>query len=509
MQRLGKVFIGGFVGISAALMLLSGGCTDVIDFPEATTGGVSSSSSSSSSSSGEGGMGGGGASSSSSSSSSGNPTGCISNTDCVTPNPICDVPKRTCVECLEAGDCSLKPGTVCSGGVCACPNPGDSYCRNPDRCVDLTGDTDDCGSCDHPCFGSCVAGKCADAWEPTPWKNAPTARANHVAVWTGTKMIVWGGDVGGSNTNTGGMLDPAAYAWTATTTANAPTARNQGRAVWAGAVMVMWGGDNNGALNSGGIFNPTMNTWTAMSSVGALSPRFGHSMVWTGTKVLIWGGTDGSQYLGDGAAYDITTDTWEPISTMGLPPSQRAYHSAVWTGTDMIVFGGYGDDGTGMNGYLNSGSELNPATGMWVVVKDGQPLPRARHGAEWTNSEMIIWGGQDSNGMSMTGSRYKPKIDWSAITSDSAPELRMYHTHVWISPRLIVWGGQNGAGTPLDSGALYNPTTNSWGQKPIPSGPAARTLHSSVNADGKLIVFGGVTPTGLTNTGGILNPMGL
>lgn len=510
MQRLGKVCIGGFVAMSAAIALFGGGCTDIIDFPEATTGGVSSSSSSASSSSGEGGTGGGGGAAVSSSSSSGNPGVCVSNTDCMTPMPICDVPKGTCVECLDAADCSLKPGTVCSLGTCACPTPGDSYCRAPDRCVDLDTNGADCGSCDHPCFGSCVAGKCADAWEPTPLKGAPTPRANHVAVWTGMQMIVWGGDVGGSNTNTGGMFNPGAYRWDPTSTANAPTPRKNARAVWAGAVMVMWGGDNGAALKTGGIFNPATNTWTAMSTVGAPSQRYGHSMVWTGTKVLVWGGTENDmQFLDDGAAYDITNDTWEPISTTGFPPSQRAYHSAVWTGSDMIIFGGFGPDGTGGNGYLGDGSELNPATGMWATVKDGQPSPRARHGSEWTGMEMIIWGGQDSNGLSMVGSRYKPKIEWSVITSDGAPELRMHHSHVWISPRLIIWGGQNGGGMPLDTGALYNPTTNSWGAKPIPSGPVARTLHSSVNANNKLIVFGGMTPGGLTNSGGTLNPMGL
>jgi len=452
----------------------------------------------------------GGGSTSSSSTSSGNPGGCVSNTDCMTPTPICDVPKKDCVECLQAADCSLKPGTVCSGGVCACPTPGDSYCRTPDRCVDLQVDGADCGTCDHPCFGSCVLGKCADAWEPTPWKDAPSPRANHVAVWTGSKMIVWGGEVAGGNTNTGGLLDVAGYRWDPTSTANAPTPRKDARAVWTGTAMVVWGGYNGGALNTGAIFNPTTNTWTAMS-VGVLAPRYGHSIVWNGSKVLIWGGYDDNQYFGDGASYDINTDSWEFIPSAGLPPTARMDHSAVWTGTDMVVFGGKGFNGVDF-GFLGDGAEFDPAAGSWVTVKDGQPPPRARHGSAWTGTEMIIWGGEDANGLSMIGARYKPKIEWSVMTSDGAPELRQYHTHVWIAPRLLIWGGQrapNAGNTPLDTGALYDPITNSWSKKPIPSGPTARTRHSSVNASGKLIVFGGVTPGGLTNSGGILDPSGL
>lgn len=325
-------------------------------------------------------------------------------------------------------------------------------------------------------------------------------------------MIVWGGNVGGGNTNTGGMLDVAGYRWDSTSTANAPTPRKDARAVWTGTSMVMWGGQNGVALKTGGIFNPTTNTWTAMSVPPMLGPRYGHTMVWTGTKVLIWGGTDdGGNYFADGAAYDINGDTWESIPSNGLPPTARADHSAIWTGTDMVVFGGFGFNGVDF-GYLGDGAEFDPAAGSWVTtVTAGQPTPRARHGSAWTGTEMIVWGGQDTIGsLSATGANYKPKVVWSAITSDGAPELRQYHTHVWIAPRLIVWGGQNLAGTPLDTGSLYDPVTNSWSKKPIPSGPAARTLHSSVNASGKLIVFGGTTPNGLlTNSGGILDPAGL
>jgi hypothetical protein len=45
----------------------------------------------------------------------------------------------------------------------------------------------------------------ADTWFPTPTSNAPAGRQGYVAVWTGSKMIVWGGSVSGEVTNTGGV----------------------------------------------------------------------------------------------------------------------------------------------------------------------------------------------------------------------------------------------------------------------------------------------------------------
>src|SRR5712692_8307189 len=62
-------------------------------------------------------------------------------------------------------------------------------------------------------------GPALDAWKPTATAGAPTARNDHTAVWTGTKMIVWGGqDTTFTNVNTGGQYDPAGNSWTATTT---------------------------------------------------------------------------------------------------------------------------------------------------------------------------------------------------------------------------------------------------------------------------------------------------
>ena len=54
-----------------------------------------------------------------------------------------------------------------------------------------------------------VAATAAGAWAPTSTSGAPDARVSHTAVWTGSKMIVWGGSAGsGSYLNTGADYDP-------------------------------------------------------------------------------------------------------------------------------------------------------------------------------------------------------------------------------------------------------------------------------------------------------------
>ena len=45
--------------------------------------------------------------------------------------------------------------------------------------------------------------------------------------------------------NTGGRYNPSTDSWTATSTTNAPAARYDHTAVWTGSEMIVWGGYDN------------------------------------------------------------------------------------------------------------------------------------------------------------------------------------------------------------------------------------------------------------------------
>jgi len=90
-----------------------------------------------------------------------------------------------------------------------------------------------------------------DTWTATSTTNAPTARSGHTAVWTGSEMIVWGGDDGsGVYFNTGGRYNPSTDNWTPTSLSNAPDRRDGHTAVWTGSEMIVWGGYNGDFLSS-------------------------------------------------------------------------------------------------------------------------------------------------------------------------------------------------------------------------------------------------------------------
>ena len=130
-----------------------------------------------------------------------------------------------------------------------------------------------------------------DSWTPTSTTNAPSGRGSHTAVWTGTQMIIWGGEYDDGfflhGLNTGGRYNPISDSWTATSTTNAPSARANHAAVWTGSEMIIWGGidpDSDNAFNTGGKY--CAQSLVVPARLGNISTR---AFVQTGDNVMIGG----------------------------------------------------------------------------------------------------------------------------------------------------------------------------------------------------------------------------
>src|SRR5207237_7906317 len=132
-------------------------------------------------------------------------------------------------------------------------------------------------------------------------------------------MIVWGG---GSKLNSGARYNPNTDSWLATSTTNVPSGRVYHRAVWTGSEMLVWGGEGLGAfnvLNTGGRYSPATDDWNATSITNAPAGRRYHSAVWTGGEMIVWGGQDNSfNFLNTGGKYcaqpPIRIDAVTPVA---------------------------------------------------------------------------------------------------------------------------------------------------------------------------------------------------
>jgi hypothetical protein len=108
------------------------------------------------------------------------------------------------------------------------------------------------------------------------------------AVWTGTVMIVWGGsskipDDKTTLTNSGGRYNPSTDSWAATSTTGAPSARDNQTAVWTGTSMIIWGGEDG--AGSGSIVG-------GMYFTGIPYEVPATSLSWTGKNSLSWSAAD-------------------------------------------------------------------------------------------------------------------------------------------------------------------------------------------------------------------------
>lgn len=325
------------------------------------------------------------------------------------------------------------------------------------------------------------------AWTgETSLDGAPSARTGHTAVWTGTEMIVWGGDTNG------GRYNPATDTWGNISSDNAPyESYYLHTAIWTGTEMIVWGGEGSNNMDSyaGSRYNPVTDTWAIMDTTTL--GRSGHTAIWTGTEMIVWGGSTSGDLSNTGARYNPSTNSWMPISTVNAP-SPRTGHTAIWTGTEMIVWGG-----------ASWGSRYNPTTDTWTPITSGAST--SEHTAVWTGTEMIIWG---AGGVG----RYNPTTDtWLPISHINAPSNRRLHSAVWTGTLMLVWGGRSGNSESAENYAcgVYNPATNTW-TATVPRNDFAFYPSSfsvpAIWTGNSMIVWGVGNSWGHSNTGYILTP---
>lgn len=312
-------------------------------------------------------------------------------------------------------------------------------------------------------------------------------------------MIVWGGFTNEtpSATATGGVYDPETQSWKATSEAGAPAARHSHTAVWTGSKMIVWGGySNNGLAKGGGIYDPASDTWSAVNESGEPSGRVDHLSVWTGNLMIIWGGRSDTQPTDSGAAYSPESNTWTPLPKDGSP-SPRYASAAAWTGSQWLVWGGYD-----FFDWKNDGAVFDPSKNAWTQAIPSAGAPTARQSASgaWDGEHLIVWGGWTGGPYENTGGMWSPKSGaanngWTSITMQNAPSARSFHAGVWTGHELLVWGGCGGDGCNqfLGDGGRFAPSESGGTWTPIAEMPALspRRNPTAVVSNTSVFIWGG------------------
>jgi N-acetylneuraminic acid mutarotase len=233
-----------------------------------------------------------------------------------------------------------------------------------------------------------------DDWTPTSLPGIVPDARDPTAVWTGDEMLVWGGIRSGDcdlyQSDYGARYDPFTDQWQSLAIDDAtPEPRFDHVAVWTGSEMIVWGGTALSGprdefsecvgrvdFRNGAKYDPGLDRWTTISSADPSLCPLGMDAVWTGTEMIVWNGSNGSRY-------DPVVDLWAAVSSENDPAPGD---TMLWAGSEMIVWGGV------------SGGRYEPTTDSWRLTSTvDAPVSRNRHTAVWTGEAMIVWGGNYRN----------------------------------------------------------------------------------------------------------------
>ena len=391
-----------------------------------------------------------------------------------------------------------------------------------------------------------------------PWRNGiadgqPSGRYRHAGDWTGSRFLVWGGNLGGNYySQDGGIYDPAKDVWSQISTFGSPAARDSHTAVWSGSELIVWGGYGKaGYLASGGGFNPATGDWRSLETLGQPSPRIGHVSVLGRNNLL-------QINLAGGYALELSIYVDNLVQGVELNEGDKLVFSG---GGQLILTASASTGTTVLNGLLTGGDladnekgylgnqevvTINNSSGYTLVRQvtvDSLDSPLSSGVVAWfsngssvelTQNALLgatqikgilrngdlengdvgrrhlipIWGGRNSEGLLGDGAVYDPLADtWTAINDSNSPDERTGHTAVWLNGELLVWGGDGETGV-LNTGGRYSFEGNSWAVLPTAGAPSARRGHTAISTSTTMIVWGGKTEDSFLGGGAVFDPSG-
>jgi hypothetical protein len=286
-------------------------------------------------------------------------------------------------------------------------------------------------------------------------------------VWTDTELIVWGGFDGGDEVRDGWAYQPSTGIMHRVPESASPGGRVGQSAVWTGEVMAVW----RGVVDT---WDPARIAWVGGQRASGPLVHPGNTALWTGDEILFWGTRNWFGSSERGAGFDL--DQWRELSRSPLEPRSGAV--VAWSGdgdvveaTDvMYVWGGSVTGGPSGIQAAQDGAAYSPIDDAWRLLP---PLPEGVHLEDPVGGgvagELIVVGidrRREAGTPILTGAAYDPAADaWRTIAdlpgpaieggglSSTAAVTTGDHLAVWLPQ--VYFGAEPGI-------ALYNPTSDTW-----------------------------------------------
>lgn len=317
-------------------------------------------------------------------------------------------------------------------------------------------------------------------------------RARHSAGTVQGRMVIWGGVNSHGALMDGAIYDPRDGLWV--TIPTPPMHEVENTSVCIGDdCLAFWGGMYHQAdqgewepINEGAIYDYLQESWVRFSD-GPLSPRVNHVLACVqGGRFLIWGGNDGtanSATFRDGSVYDPVDGSWTPLSEPGLP--LHANTRAFWLDGELLVWEMVGEDSPQWDsGAPVSGAVLRTLLGRWNAINVPAELGRAGP-CFGLNGKVLVLLEQGRSAIWDPKVQALEHLSSSSIVHDSWPSG---FASQWTGSELVLWGGQDSRGEPNDRAFCYDGRSGTW---KVLAGAATARGHASAALLGKDILFWG------------------
>jgi hypothetical protein len=291
--------------------------------------------------------------------------------------------------------------------------------------------------------------------------NMTASRIYHdAALLQDGRVLVTGGEYGGTVVSSAELYDPTARTFSATGKMAATRACHTLTSLKDGRVLVAGGFDGNGAaLSTAEIFDPAKGTFAPTGKLAAARGCHTAILLKDG-RVLIVAGFDGN------VAPQATAELFDPTngsfsSTAGLMTSARVFHTATLLQDGrVLVTGGIAPSFTG----VASAELFDPATGLFSPTMGDMGTARLGHTATLLfNGKVLIAGGSVTVGAGSalaTAEIFDPATETFANTG-SMGMARTLHTATPLNDGTVLVAG----GDPDD---LVNIGGSSYGWAPSP-----------------------------------------
>jgi len=299
------------------------------------------------------------------------------------------------------------------------------------------------------------------------------------AFWTGERMIVADRSFARSDN---AIYDPCLDGWSPMGPApkHHPGLAGTVLSQWVGDRLVLWSRPSKASGLDWIVleYDPGTDTWSDSSVPPALPP-----VTVVGRHLLMFEGQESFHDYAAARIHHLDGGRTEDVSATGAPEPRFGAVETVLDDHRFLVWGGQKQGGNAQA----TGAILDLEKNAWTPMstKDA-PWARSMAGHEWTGSRLIVWGSLAY--MSAGGGIYDPQTDtWTPMTEDGDPGPRSYFLTAVSGDRFLVLGGylQNMS---YPDGGVYDMTTHTWSQLPMPENVDQTWSAVHVLDDGRIVV---------------------